>query len=38
VFIDHIKDNKEAFFKLNKEGELESLDYEKDIRNNSILW
>jgi peptide deformylase len=38
VFIDHIKDNKEAFFRLNNEGELESLDYEKDIRKNSILW
>ncbi len=38
VFIDHIKDNKEAFFKLNKEGELESLDYEKNIGKNSILW
>ncbi len=38
VFLDHIKDNEEAFFKLNTEGELESLDYEKDIRENSILW
>jgi peptide deformylase len=38
VFIDHIKDNVSAFFKLNKDGELEALDYDKDIRNNSILW
>lgn len=38
VFIDHIKDSQEAFFKLNKSGELESLDYEKNIRENSILW
>lgn len=38
VFIDHIKDNSEAFFKLTDKGELEPLDYEKDIRNNSILW
>ena|ERR1035438_3513499 len=38
VFIDHIKDNISAFFKLNEDGELESLDYEKDIRENSILW
>jgi peptide deformylase len=38
VFIDHIKDNPEAFFQLNKEGKLEALDYEKDIENNSILW
>jgi peptide deformylase len=38
VFIDHIKDNKEAFFKLDKEGQLEALDYDKDVRENSILW
>lgn len=38
VFIDHIKDNPEAFFQLNKEGKLEALDYEKDIENNSLLW
>ncbi len=38
VFIDHIKDNSEAFFKLNTEGHLEALDYEKDVRHNSLLW
>jgi len=38
VFIDHIKDNEKAFFRLNADGELESLDYDKDIRENSILW
>ena len=38
LFIDHIKGNEEAFFKLNEEGELESLDYDKNIRDNSILW
>lgn len=38
VFIDHIKDNKEAFFRLDKEGHLEALDYDKDIRKNSLLW
>jgi peptide deformylase len=38
VFIDHIKENKDAYFKLNQDGELESLNYEKNIRNNSILW
>lgn len=38
VFIDHIKDDAAAFFKLNKDGQLEKLDYEKDVRNNSILW
>ena len=38
VFIDHIKDNAEAFYRLTADGHLEKLDYEKDIRTNSILW
>ncbi|MGH7195476.1 MAG: peptide deformylase [Candidatus Saccharimonadales bacterium] len=38
VFIDHIKNTPEAFFKLTESGELEQLDYEKAIRNNHILW
>jgi len=38
VFIDHIRDEKDAFFKLDEEGELQPLDYEKYIKNNSILW
>ncbi|HSW36882.1 MAG TPA: peptide deformylase [Candidatus Saccharimonadales bacterium] len=38
VFIDHIKDNPAAFFKLSSEGKLEELDYEKDVRNNRLLW
>jgi peptide deformylase len=38
VFIDHIKDAPEAFFKLREDGQLEKLDYEKDVRNNHILW
>lgn len=38
VFIDHIKDNPAAFFKLEASGELAQLDYEKDIKQNSILW
>ncbi len=38
VYIDHIKDNPDAFYELKKNGELEKLDYEKDVRNNSILW
>jgi len=38
VFIDHIKDDEDAFFELDKEGELQPLDYEKHIKNNSILW
>jgi peptide deformylase len=38
VFIDHIKDSKEAFFRLEDSGDLKKLDYEKEIRTNSILW
>ena len=38
VFIDHIKDNPEAFFKLKDDGRLGELDYDKDVRTNSILW
>jgi len=38
VFIDHIKDRPEAFYKLTKEGELEKLDYDKDVHNNPVLW
>jgi len=38
VFIDHIKDKKDGFFTLDKEGELQPLDYEKHIEKNHILW
>lgn len=38
VFIDHIKDKEDAFYRLLPEGGLEPLDYEKDIKNNVILW
>lgn len=38
VFIDHIRDNSEAFFKLEKDGYLVALDYDKDVKNNKDLW
>ncbi len=38
VFIDHIKDIPEAFYKLNEHGKLEPLDYDKDIKDNRLLW
>lgn len=38
VFIDHIRDNKDAFYNLTADGSLVQLDYEKDVRNNSLLW
>lgn len=38
VFIDHIKDDKNAFYRLDSNGELQPVDYDKEITNNSILW
>jgi peptide deformylase len=38
IFIDHIKDSKDAFYTLNEKGELEKLDYDKHIKNSRILW
>ena len=38
VFIDHIKNDKNAFYKLDEKGELRPLNYDKDIAENSILW
>lgn len=38
VFIDHIKDDAEAFYKLDKDGQLEPLNYDADIKSNNLLW
>ena len=38
LFVDHIKENREAFYTLDENGELQPLDYEADIAGNSILW
>ncbi len=38
VFIDHIRDIKDAFYSLDEKGELQPLSYEKDIEKNNILW
>jgi peptide deformylase len=38
VFIDHIKDNPEAFFTLGADGHLNALDYEQDIAKSRVLW
>jgi len=38
VFIDHIKDVRDAFFILDKEGSLKPIDYAKEIENNAELW
>jgi len=38
LFVDRIKTKHKAFYQLTDKGELEQLDYEKDVRNNSVLW
>ena len=36
LFIDHIKDAPEAFYRLEKNGELTKLDYDKDVKHADI--
>jgi peptide deformylase len=38
VFIDHIKDDPAAFYRLDDSGKLEEIDYEQEIRTSNILW
>ena len=38
VFLDHIHDAPQAFYHLNDEGNLQHLDYDKDVRSNQDLW
>lgn len=38
VFIDHIRNDTDAFYTLDEKGELQPLDYDKHIKNNHILW
>lgn len=38
VFIDHIKENAKAFYRLDDNGELEPLDYDSHVKNNHLLW
>lgn len=38
VFIDHIKDNPEAFYRLSPDGKLDKLDHDAEIKNNPVLW
>ena len=38
LFIDHIKDQTDAFYKLNDKGDLEPLNYAKFIKNNKDLF
>ena len=39
LFIDHIRDDEKAFYRMNDKGDLEPIkDFEKEIRNNKDLW
>ncbi len=38
VFLDHIKGNPKAFYTLDSDGNLQQLDYEKDVKDSTILW
>ena len=38
VFIDHIRDNTNAFYQLDENGELQPLDYHQHVEDNHELW
>lgn len=38
VFIDRIKDQSDSFYTLDEKGELQPLDYDENVKDNSILW
>ena len=38
LFIDHIKDDKDAFYRINDKGDLEPVDYDKEIKGNKELF
>lgn len=38
VFIDHIKNKRDAFFRLDENGKLKKLEYDEEINKNSLLW
>lgn len=38
VFIDHIRDQVDAFYTLDDKGELQPLNYDEHIKDNHILW
>ena len=37
VFIDHIRDNKNAFYRLDESGDLQQLDYDEHIANSDLF-
>jgi peptide deformylase len=38
VFIDHIRDQPQAFYQLTESGNLKKLDYDRDIKDSKVLW
>lgn len=38
LFIDHIRDDKNAFFRIDEKGDLVPIDYDAEIRDNQILF
>ena len=38
LFIDHIKNQKDAFYRINQDGDLVPVDYDKEIRGNKQLF
>lgn len=38
VFVDHIREDPEAFYHLKEDGGLEDLDYDKEIKDSKDLW
>lgn len=38
LFIDHIRDQADAFYTLDEKGELQPLDYDRDIKDNHDIW
>ncbi len=38
VFVDHIKEQTDAFFRLSDEGKFIALNYDADIKHNAELW
>lgn len=38
LFVDHIKDETDAFYRLDESGELEPLNYDEAIKDNPVLW
>lgn len=38
VFVDHIHDQQDAFYQLDKDGKLKKLNYDEDIKSNQDLW